>query len=48
MRWQRHLPTAFAAADHPALRPDLLARTSQMPGPLYAILSAKEDDHEKH
>jgi hypothetical protein len=26
MRWQRRLPTAFAAADHPALRPNSLAR----------------------
>jgi hypothetical protein len=35
MRWQQRLSTAFAAAGHPALRPNSLARTSQMPEPLY-------------
>ena len=43
MRLQRRLSTAFAAAGPPALRPNSLARTSQMPGPLYAIELLKEE-----
>ena len=34
MRLQQRLSTAFAATGHPALRPNSLARTSQMAGPL--------------
>ena len=37
LRLQRRLSTAFAAAGHPALRPHLLVRTSQMQGPLTEI-----------
>jgi len=48
MGLQRRLSTVLAAAGHPALSPNSLARTAQMAGPLCAILSAKEDDHEEY